>query len=639
VYLRAQYIHKQATNAVCLPFLPVFNLQGRGRQAEAAAAAQAETEAWAHPRLARAEAEALPPAVATREAASGLELGLGLAVAAEREAEDGLGLGLTVARGAENGLGLGVGSTAAARGVVSGRSPLIAVSVGGTPREGSVNQEDLLTPPGPPYPTSTEGATHSSTPPALLTPPGPPYPPSTTGTTHSGTPPALRSQCSTTQRYHDREDASSMGTAGATANTTEGSSRASRESGCCVHIHTGNLSKGSDDPTDAPSDTRSETPAEAAAWVHPNLSHSSHAPSTERPEPSMVECDREDASSMVTTGATANTTVKNSRASRESELLCSHSHRESIERFQSRSEMVPTQKGLVFSDLSYETRAGGDAADDMLTPTGYPPTHTAAGTAHSAHSTQPALLPHRATPRVEDNTPADAAAVAGAQTLTTAVACTVSPLLPLAPSLSPTLSSSLSHSACLPLGVNPTLQACTVSPQISGQGRPAGSAPDSTSPTSIDSPCEREHKKNDSLDARLFPSVVLAVAPAGTMDEASSLSTDTRGGGRSGAHGRTLSLEETRTRSKPDPPQEQQQPSHRDRPPPPATTALQQLQVCIYLSIYVYIYIYISISISIYPYMPIDRVTRVHLIATVRPNLVPYFNLVLPSLEPPTNTF
>jgi len=40
--------------------------------------------------------------------------------------------------------------------------------------------------------------------------------------------------------------------------------------------------------------------------------------------------DREGASSMVTAGATANTTVKNSRASRESGLLCSHSHRESI---------------------------------------------------------------------------------------------------------------------------------------------------------------------------------------------------------------------------------------------------------------------------------------------------------------------
>jgi len=60
----------------------------------------------------------------------------------------------------------------------------------------------------------------------------------------------------------DREDAWSMATAGATANTTEDTSRASRESGmlcshshgesiviqplgnqgCCVHIHTGNLS-------------------------------------------------------------------------------------------------------------------------------------------------------------------------------------------------------------------------------------------------------------------------------------------------------------------------------------------------------------------------------------------------------------
>jgi len=31
---------------------------------------------------------------------------------------------------------------------------------------------------------------------------------------------------------------------------------------------------------------------------------------------------------------------------------------------------------------------------------------------------------------------------------------------------------------------------------------------------SIDSPCECEHKNPDSLDARLFPSVVLAVATA-----------------------------------------------------------------------------------------------------------------------------
>jgi len=38
-----------------------------------------------------------------------------------------------------------------------------------------------------------------------------------------------------------REDASSVVTAGATADTTKGNGRASRESGCCVHIHTGNL--------------------------------------------------------------------------------------------------------------------------------------------------------------------------------------------------------------------------------------------------------------------------------------------------------------------------------------------------------------------------------------------------------------
>ena len=56
------------------------------------------------------------------------------------------------------------------------------------------------------------------------------------------------------------------------------------------------------------------------------------------------------------------------------------------------------------SGIGLEGRA---ADDDMLTPTGYPPPKTAAGTAHnhhSAHSTQPALRPHCATPRVEDNT-------------------------------------------------------------------------------------------------------------------------------------------------------------------------------------------------------------------------------------------
>jgi len=40
---------------------------------------------------------------------------------------------------------------------------------------------------------------------------------------------------------------------------------------------------------------------------------------------------------------------------------------------------------------------------------------------------------------------------------------------------------------------------------------------------SIDSPCECVHNHPDSLDARLFSSVVLAVAPAVAMDETSSL--------------------------------------------------------------------------------------------------------------------
>jgi len=35
----------------------------------------------------------------------------------------------------------------------------------------------------------------------------------------------------------------------------------------------------------------------------------------------------------------------------------------------------------------------------------------------------------------------------------------------------------------------------------------------------IDSPCECEHNKPDTIDARLFPSVVLAVAPAVISDE------------------------------------------------------------------------------------------------------------------------
>jgi len=43
--------------------------------------------------------------------------------------------------------------------------------------------------------------------------------------------------------------------------------------------------------------------------------------------------------------------------------------------------------------------------DDMLTPTGYPPPNTPADMAHSTHSTQLALRPHRATLRAEDKPP------------------------------------------------------------------------------------------------------------------------------------------------------------------------------------------------------------------------------------------
>jgi len=59
---------------------------------------------------------------------------------------------------------------------------------------------------------------------------------------------------------------------------------------------------------------------------HDTVRNTPLPPVSHRPLPH----DREYASSMVTAGATANTTVKNSRASRESGLLCSHSHGESI---------------------------------------------------------------------------------------------------------------------------------------------------------------------------------------------------------------------------------------------------------------------------------------------------------------------
>ena len=53
-----------------------------------------------------------------------------------------------------------------------------------------------------------------------------------------------------------------------------------------------------------------------------------------------------------------------------------------------------------------QKKKGGATDDEMLTPTGYPsPLNAAADMAHSAHPTQPAPRPHRATPRVEDKPP------------------------------------------------------------------------------------------------------------------------------------------------------------------------------------------------------------------------------------------
>ena len=73
-------------------------------------------------------------------------------------------------------------------------------------------------------------------------------------------------------------------------------------------------------------------------------------------------------------------------------------------------------------------------------------------------------------------------------------------------------------------------------PLVTGWTREEQRARDDDTNGAIDSPCECEHNNNpDSLDARLSPSVVLAVAPAVTMDEASSLS-----GGREATARRAL---------------------------------------------------------------------------------------------------
>ena len=52
-------------------------------------------------------------------------------------------------------------------------------------------------------------------------------------------------------------------------------------------------------------------------------------------------------------------------------------------------------------------RPSGDGLFMMISlpPQGTPPLNTAADMAHRTHSTQPALRPHRATPRAEDKPP------------------------------------------------------------------------------------------------------------------------------------------------------------------------------------------------------------------------------------------
>jgi len=72
-----------------------------------------------------------------------------------------------------------------------------------------------------------------------------------------------------------------------------------------------------------------------------------------------LNTDREDASSIVTTGATANTREGNSRASRESGLLCSHSHGEYIDTLISDHPHYTLQVRVTSDAVSRNTMHGG----------------------------------------------------------------------------------------------------------------------------------------------------------------------------------------------------------------------------------------------------------------------------------------
>ena len=76
-------------------------------------------------------------------------------------------------------------------------------------------------------------------------------------------PPPIDSQCECEHNDPDREDASAMVTAGATANITEENRRASWESVCWVHVHTWVVTAGATANT-----TEDRASCESVCWVH-----------------------------------------------------------------------------------------------------------------------------------------------------------------------------------------------------------------------------------------------------------------------------------------------------------------------------------------------------------------------------------
>ena len=118
------------------------------------------------------------------------------------------------------------------------------------------------------------------------------------------------------------------------------------------------------------SESCSERPSNATEATSETPSDAHSAPSS--PGRGLT-ADREGASTLVTAGETANTTVKNSRASRESGLWCSHSHGESIAagpspapqrspRRERWAHMAEATLGLTHPSLSRHPSIGSNAA-------------------------------------------------------------------------------------------------------------------------------------------------------------------------------------------------------------------------------------------------------------------------------------